>query len=83
MNHPDEPECTCGSTVFERVKITRTNGALSITEFVACEHCRIMYWRPLPVEKARPGFDLAKASDELVRATDAMFQKSAAHKRRK
>jgi hypothetical protein len=43
---PERPTCGCGSQTFERVTVTRSDGAPYPTEFVACAHCQVMYHRP-------------------------------------
>jgi len=43
--------CTCGSEAFERVAVSRPDAKPYVTEFVACAHCRVMYYRPRERER--------------------------------
>ncbi|MEO7337446.1 MAG: hypothetical protein ABIV63_12775 [Caldimonas sp.] len=55
------PTCGCGSETFERVTVSRSDGAPYATEFLACTHCRVMYHWPRPdpkvVHPEGPGVD--------------------------
>ena len=43
----ESPTCACGGQSFQRVVVGRGEAEPYVTEFVACEHCRVMYHRPL------------------------------------
>ena len=45
--YKDTP-CACGSTTFERVVIERPQRDPYRTDFVACEHCRAVFYVPEP-----------------------------------
>ena len=70
MDDPEAPECHCGSTSFERVVVARPGGGIYRTEFIACEHCRIMFWKPQQTKPA-DGFDMRQASEELSKVLEA------------
>ena len=68
----NETPCVCGSETFERVSVTRPDGSRYVTEFVACSHCRVMFYRPpvrLPPDSPQPrdGNDWADQYRESVR----------------
>ena len=41
-----ETICICGSETFERVTVERPDGSPYVTAFIACCHCRVMFYRP-------------------------------------
>ena len=45
-NAVEKPLCGCGSDIFERVVVSRPDAGPYVTEFVACAHCKVMYFRP-------------------------------------
>jgi len=41
-------ECQCGGIDFERVVVQRSPRAAYTTDFVACAHCKTMFFVPIP-----------------------------------